>query len=303
MSGQQDPEEDPFEGTRMSLGDHLDELRTRLIRGLAALAVAFLVCWALRDTTTDIVQRPAIQSLEWINQDQVEKYEALLAADPSIERTRFFINADPDSQVLLPELTVPTRLQALGFTEQFWFAVKVTALFALALGGPVLLWQMWKFIAAGLYRSEQKVVLSYFPTSLLLFFAGILFGYFLLVPYGFYFLAGTFAPEKIAFAPRLSDFFSLLALLTLALGLIFQLPAVMHVLIRLDLVQRETFAKYRLHFFVGAFIVGAMLTPPDVITQSMLAGPMIVLFEIGLWTGRLAEKKRTGEAGSEASAP
>ena len=281
---------DPFEGTRMSLGEHLDELRARLIRGLAALAVAFFVCWFFRDATTDLVMRPMNQALEWIDRDQVAHYEGLLAADPTLARTEFFLSADPADERLRPDLTVG-RLQALKFTEPFWFALKVTALFASVLGGPVLLWQMWQFVAAGLYASERRVVHSYFPISLALFAVGVLFGFLVLVPYAFYFLGSTFGPEKLRFAPTISDSFSLLVLLTLALGVVFQLPALMHVLVRLDLVRRETFAQYRLHFFVGAFILGALLTPPDVVTQTLLAVPMAVLYEVGLFTARIAERK------------
>lgn len=294
-------EDDAFEGTRMSLGEHLDELRTRLIRGLAALAIAFLVCWFFRDGATDVVMRPMFQALAWIDADQVAKYELRLAADPELDRTAFFLSDDPADKTLRPELTVAPRPQALGFTEQFWFAVKVTGLFAFALGGPVLLWQMWQFVAAGLYRSEQRVVHSYFPVSVLLFLVGVLFGYFVLVPYGFYFLASTFDPEKIEFAPRLTDFFSLMTILTVALGVIFQLPMLMHALVRLDLVRRATFAKYRLHFIVAAFIIGAVLTPPDPFTQTLLAVPMILLFELGLFTSRLAERKAEAPEAPEAT--
>jgi Sec-independent protein secretion pathway component TatC len=123
-------EDDAFEGTRMSLGEHLDELRTRLIRGLAALAIAFLVCWFFRDGATDVVMRPMFQALAWIDADQVAKYELRLAADPALDRTAFFLSDDPADKTLRPELTVAPRPQALGFTEQFWFAVKVTGLFA-----------------------------------------------------------------------------------------------------------------------------------------------------------------------------
>jgi sec-independent protein translocase protein TatC len=290
--------EDPFERTRMTLGEHLDELRTRLFRGLIALALAFAACWFLREQTTDIVMRPMGQSLAWLQEAQVAKYERLLAADPTRARSEFFTSDDPANRELRAELSVPQRPQALGFTEPFWFAMKVTLLFGSVLGGPVLLWQMWQFIAAGLYARERRLVLTYFPASVALFLAGILFGYFVLVPYGFFFLAKTFAPEKVAFAPRLSEYFSLLVVLTVSLGVVFQLPAVMHVLVRLDLVRRETFARHRAQFIVGAFVVGAVVTPsPDVFTQVLVSVPMVALFELGLLLTR--SKGRAAEAGAE----
>lgn len=284
--GQGNREEDPARGKRMSLGEHLDELRRRLTRGILAVLVAFVAGYFFYDQTTEVVMRPMRQSLEWLDSDQVEKYEALLAADPSVPRSTYFVSDDPAETELLPELTVADRPQAIGFGETMWFSIKVTLIFALFVGAPVLLWQMWQFIAAGLYDNERRIVLSYFPTSIALFLAGVGFGFFIMVPYGFYFLAGTLPPEKVAFSPRLSDYLSLLLSLTLALGAIFQMPLLMHVLVRLDLVTRQTFSKYRAHFVLGAFVIGALLTPPDPFTQMLMAGPMIVLFEIGLISTR-----------------
>jgi sec-independent protein translocase protein TatC len=155
---------------------------------------------------------------------------------------------------------------------------------------------MWRFIAAGLYLHERRVVGRTIPISLLLFVAGGVFGYFVMVPYGLYFLATAFPPEKLEFLPRLSEYLSFLSLLTLALGLVFQLPLLMYVLVRIDLVEREAFRKYRRYFIVGAFIVAALLTPPDPFTQLLLAGPMIVLYEVGLLWTRFAQKRvRPGE--------
>ncbi len=285
-----DDKEDPVSGTRMSLGEHLDELRKRLTRGLIAIAIAFAVGWAFKLETTEVVMRPMRQSLAWIDADQVAKYEQELADNPDVSRSEYFLSDDPGEKQLRSELTVEQRPQALGYAEPFWFALKVTLIFAITIGAPVLLWQMWMFVAAGLYGHERRVVRGYFPVSVALFAAGVLFGFFVLVPYGFYFLATTFPIERVAFAPRLSDYFSLLSILTVALGVIFQVPLLMNVLVRLDIVQRELFAKYRPYFFVAAFVIGAMLTPPDPITQALLAGPMILLYEIGLLSTRLVKR-------------
>jgi sec-independent protein translocase protein TatC len=281
---------DPVAGTRMSLGEHIEELRKRLVRGLLAVLVAFVVAWVFKDQTTEVVMRPMRQSLAWIHADQVAKFEGKLAESPETPRTEYFLSDDPADQQLRPELTVATRPLAIGYAEPFWFALKVTLVFAMTIGAPILLWQMWMFVAAGLYQHERRVVRNYFPLSVGLFATGVTFGFLVLVPYGFYFLASTFPPERVDFAPTLSLYFSLLSILTLALGVIFQLPLLMNVLVRLDLVQRELFARYRLHFVVAAFIVGAMLTPPDPVTQALLAGPMILLYEVGLFSTRFVKR-------------
>jgi sec-independent protein translocase protein TatC len=123
-----------------------------------------------------------------------------------------------------------------------------------------------------------------------------------MVPYGLYFLATAFPPEELQFLPRLSEYLSLLSLLTLALGLVFQMPLLMYVLVKVDLVQRETFRSYRRYFVVGAFLLSALLTPPDPFTQILLAGPMIVLFEVGLiWTRFAARPAPAAESAAEES--
>ena len=287
---------DPFEGTRMSLGDHLDELRKRLFRGVVAVAVMFLIGWAFYEQLGAVALRPMHQALARINAAQVEKLEEQLAEDPALPRSLFFTSDDPANHELRERYAVPETAVALGFGEGFSFALRVSLYFALCFGAPILLWQLWQFVAAGLYPHERRTVLWFFPFSVLLFAAGVLFGYFVMVPWGFYFLATAFAPEEIAFLPRLSDYFSLMTALTVALGAIFQLPLVMNALVRVDLVDRGTFARYRPHFAVAAFVIGGMLTPPDPFTQSMMAVPMVLLYELGIQSARLVRRPAPREA-------
>lgn len=291
-------EEDPIDSTRMSLGEHLDELRTRLLRGLAAVAIAFMVGWYYYPQIAKVVLRPMHQALERIDRLQVEKYEELLVAEPEVERTEYFQSADPGDQRLLPEFTVSGRMAATSATEPFLFSLKISGYFALAVGSPVLLWQLWQFVAAGLYEKERRLVGRSIPVSLLLFATGMLFGYFVAVPFGLYFLITAFPPEEMQFLASLSEYLSLLTLLTLALGFVFQLPLIMNVLVRTDLVPRETFSSHRRHFIVGAVILAAVLTPPDPYTQLMMAVPMVILFEVGLLATRF--HRRAAEAGEPA---
>ena len=276
---------DPFDTTRMSLAEHLDELRSRLMKGLGAVALAFLVGWAFRHDISDVVQLPMHRALDRIDVVQVDKYEEKLAADPELVRTDFFLSDDPEDRRLLPELTVSGRMIATSAQEPFLFLLKISGYFALVIGSPVLIYQLWQFVAAGLYVKERRMVGRSVPISLALFASGVVFGYFIAVPYGLYFLITAFPPEQMQFLASMSEYLSLLTLLTLALGFVFQLPLIMNVLVRTDLVPRSTFAGHRRHFIVGAVILAAMLTPPDPYTQLMLAVPMMILFEVGLlWT-------------------
>lgn len=291
---------DPFESTRMSLGEHLAELRKRLFRGVLALLIAFCVGWAYYDPFTTILLQPLKYAIDRVQADQLEKYEAKLLENPATPRTEYFITGDPGDKRLRPELTVESRPIVTGIGEGFWFSLRVAIVFAMIVGGPVLLWQMWQFIAAGLYKHERRIVLSYFPASLLLFIAGVLFGYFWLLPYGMYFMAKAYDPEKVGAMFSLAEYWGFFITMTLALGGIFQLPVVMFALVHIDLVARETFRRFRPHFCVFAFVFGGIVTPPDPWSQFLVALPMVGLYEIGLlatWPvarRRQRERERAG---------
>ncbi len=295
---------DPFESTRMTLGEHLTELRRRLVRGALAVVVALFATWAYYPELTRVMQWPMEQALEEVDEEQRAKYEAKLAeeraADPSVPRTKYFRSEDPRDGELHAELTVNKRFSMLGPADGIFAAMKIAMFGALALAGPVLLWQMWQFIAAGLYAHERRAVLLYFPVSVLLFVGGALFGYFVLCPVGFYFMVTAYPPEQMQYMAALGEYLSVLTTITLALGLVFQLPLVMNALIRLDLVTRETFKKGRPYFIVGAFVIGGVLTPPDPYTQTFMAVPAILLYEVGLLsTWFVARRKQPAAAEAE----
>ncbi len=285
-------EEDPFAHTRMSLGDHLSELRKRLIRGVAAVLVAFLVGCVIYRPIADVFLRPMHWSLGKLRQDQVERYERELSLHPELSRSTYFESDDSSEQDLRDQYDVADRPITTGFAEGYWFVFKIAMYFALAVGAPILLWELWQFIAAGLYARERRAVTLAVPTSFLLFVAGVLFGYFVLVPWSFYFLGKAFPVEEVQFLPRLADYLSLLSALTLALGLVFQLPLVMHVLVKIDLVQRATLVRQRAHFIVAAFVIAAFLTPTtDPFSQCLMAIPMVLLYELGLFTSRFVARQ------------
>ena len=264
----------------MSLGDHLDELRTRLFRGLIAVVIVFAGAWGFKERIFELATEPMRDSIEWLNQEKARLLEERLAADPELERADYFTD---EGDLVDP---VPTEALSTGAGAAFFFFLKSTAYFSLFLGGPVLLYQMWMFVAAGLYSSERRLVLSYLPASLILFFVGVLFSYFVMVPYAMYFLNRD-GLLILDFQMKIDEYFTFLSTLCLGLGLVFQLPIVINALVRVELVQREDLAKFRGYFALLAFVLAALLTPPDPFTQMMMAIPMIVLWEVGLITSRL----------------
>ncbi len=289
------PGPDPAEHTRMTLGDHLDELRRRLVLGVIAVAAAFIVAWIFRLQTMEIVERPFHFAVEKLNEDLWDLRESQVLADPSEHpRDEFFRTLKNRTEVLLEP--IPNKLLATGGGETFLVDMKACFYMALFVGGPVLLWQLWRFIAAGLYKDERRMVMSFFPTSLGLFAAGVLFGYFVMVPYAIYFLNTGESLERTNLEFRASEYLTFVATLGIGLGLVFQLPIVMTAVARVGLIESKDFRRFRGHFVLGSFVIAAMLTPPDPYTQVMMAGPMVLLFEVGIWTSAWAGKKHRAAA-------
>ncbi|MCB9913638.1 MAG: twin-arginine translocase subunit TatC [Planctomycetes bacterium] len=324
-----EPEDDPVEASRMTLGEHLDELRVRLIRSAIALTILVTAGWIYHDQLADVVLAPGQEkAIPWLNEALLErKVEGLLAGgapkpeavkavfDEGAYRTGFqqrlqttplLSGAKLDDeqrkaafQALLGDERegvravvghVPSQLRSDAASAGFMFYLKVCVYFALFVGGPYVLWQLWAFVAAGLYKHERRVVYLYAPFSMLLFLAGVVFGYFYMVPYALYFLA-EMGIEEFQYDLRLELYLEFFTKLSLGLGVVFQLPILMIVLTRTGLVEPSLYSKYRPHFIVGALIVAAILTPPDPYTQLMMGVPLIVLFEVGIWLARLAHKK------------
>jgi len=288
-----DPDpEDPIDPTRMTLGEHLEELRTRLFKGLLAVGIAFVLAFSFDETIAAWITAPLERTIERLNEEEADVWEAYLAEHPDEERSTYFTSDDPADRTLREDYRAADRPITTGAGEEFFFVLKICVFFALVVGSPVLLWQLWQFIAAGLYAREKKALLQYFPYAVALLVTGIAFGYFVMLPWAMFFLSSTLGPDLSVWRPKLSEYLSLTGMLTLALGVVFQLPILMHAVISLGIIEREVFVKYRPHFVVVAFIFAALLTPPDPFTQAMMAGPMVVLFEIGLLATR---RTRHGE--------
>ncbi len=292
-------DDDPFAHTRMTLGEHLAELRRRLIRGAVAVVVAMMATWAYYPELTRVLVWPMERALETIDEEQQAKYEARLAeeraSDPSVPRTKYFRSDDPADRTLHAELTVSRRFSMIGPADGMFAAMKISMYGAIALSAPVLLWQMWQFIAAGLYANERRAVFKYFPISLLLFLGGVTFGYFVLCPVGFYFMATSYPPEEVNYIGGLGEYLGVLSTITLALGLVFQLPLVMNALARLDLVTFDQFKRFWPYFIVAAFVLGGIITPPDPYTQTFVALPAILLYGVGLLSIRwIAPARKQG---------
>ena len=246
MSGPGDVK-DELEGTEAPFVSHLIELRDRLIRSVIAIAVAFAVL--------AIWPGPA------------HLYDLLAAP-------------------LVAHLPKGTTLIATNVISPFLVPLKITLMASFMLALPVVLYQVWAFVAPGLYSHEKKLVLPLVISSTVLFMLGVAFCYFFVFGQVFRFIQG-FAPKSITAAPDIEAYLSFVLTMFIAFGAAFEVPVAVVVLARIGLVKIEQLKAWRAYFIVVAFIVAAILTPPDIVSQLSLALPMCVLYELGIWSARI----------------
>jgi sec-independent protein translocase protein TatC len=187
-----------------------------------------------------------------------------------------------------------------GLPEAFFTYLKVAFLAGLMLASPVVLYQFWMFVAPGLYRKERKMLAPIVLLSSFFFIAGALFGYFIVFPWGFKFFLG-FATESIRPLPSMKEYLSFSAKLLLAFGLVFELPMVLTFLARLGVVSVDFLKKNRKYAILLFFIGAAILTPPDVVTQIMMALPLMAMYELSIIGARLFGKRKPQEDKAEQS--
>jgi len=185
-----------------------------------------------------------------------------------------------------------------GLPEAFFTYLKVSFLTGLILASPIILYEFWMFVAPGLYKNERRMMTPIVLLSTLFFVGGSLFGYFFVFPWGFKFFLG-FATDTIRPLPSMKEYFGFSAKLLLAFGLVFELPLVLTFLARLGVVSVEFLKKNRKYAILLIFTGAAILTPPDVITQILMAVPLMALYEISIIGARVFGKKKAKEEKSE----
>jgi sec-independent protein translocase protein TatC len=193
---------------------------------------------------------------------------------------------------LMSALPEGSKMIATGVITPFMVPVKVTALAAFLVALPYVLYQAWAFVAPGLYEHEKRLALPLVVASTALFLAGVGFCYFFVFQKVFAFIHG-FAPKSITPAPDIEAYFSFVITMFLAFGVTFEIPIVVIVLVRMGIVTLEQLRHARPYVIVGAFVVAAVVTPPDVLSQFMLAVPMCILYEAGLFFARFISRSKS----------
>ncbi|TSA49079.1 MAG: twin-arginine translocase subunit TatC [Nitrosomonadales bacterium] len=182
---------------------------------------------------------------------------------------------------LLAKLPAGGQMIATGVTTPFFVPMKVAMLAALVISLPHTLYQAWGFVAPGLYAHERRFIMPVVVSSTLLFVTGMAFAYFLVFPVVFGFITST-APQGVAVMTDIGNYLDFVITLFIAFGLAFEVPVVVVLLVRFGVVSLEKLKETRSYVIVGAFVLGAIFTPPDVVSQIMLAVPLWLLFEVGL---------------------
>lgn len=180
---------------------------------------------------------------------------------------------------------------ATGVASPFLTPLKLTAWVALFLGIPVILFEVWGFIAPGLYQHEKRIALPLLISSILLFYAGMAFAYFLVFPLMFHFFAAA-TPDGVAMMTDINEYLDFVLTLFFAFGVSFEIPVATFLILWIGLVDAATLRNSRPYVIVGCFVVGMVLTPPDVFSQTLLAVPMWLLFEAGLFFGGMIQRER-----------
>jgi sec-independent protein translocase protein TatC len=244
---------------KMPFTQHLEELRHRLIKCAIAIGIGFLICYFFKEEIFHWLMTPLLQAL------------------PEEEGKKLIYTAPH---------------------EAFLTYLKVSFLGGVGVAVPVILYQFWCFVAPGLYEQEKRYVFPIVLISTVFFLGGALFGYFIVFPYGFQFFV-SFASDSITPLISTKEFLSFATRLLLAFGLVFELPIVTLFLAKLGLVSAPFLRRWRKYAIVLVFVIGAMLTPPDVFTQALMALPLIILYEISIWIAHIFGRKEGEEEAQE----
>ena len=261
----------------MTFIDHLEELRWHIVRSVIVLIVLGILAFVFGSWIADNVIFAVWDSEFWT-------YRMLCSVGHSIRGT--------DVLCLMQN---PPPLKNLNLLGQFLFHIKLSLIIGLIIGFPYLIFEFWKFLKPALKMNERKKTTGIVATSSLLFFLGVLFGYYVIVPLALNFASTYTVTDKINNDFTFQSYISILTNITLAAGIIFELPLVIFFLAKMGIVSSGLLKKNRKMFIVIALVLSAILTPPDVLSQVLLSIPLYILFEIGIRVAQRVEKRREEE--------
>lgn len=256
----------------MTFFDHLEELRWHIMRSVLAVMVVAVAAFLMKDFLFNtIIFGP--------KQQDFISYRVLCSLSHSLGLGETLCIGPPPFDFITP-----------NFGELFLTHIKVSFMAGLIAASPYILWEAWRFIKPGLYEKEVKVARHAVAICSSLFLAGVCFGYFVIAPFAVTFLAGYELPGVVA-QPSLGSYISYLVMLTVPVGLTFELPVVVHVLTRIGLVSSALMKSYRRHAWVVIVVLASVITPPDVFSQILISVPLVLLYEVSIVVAKRVEKQ------------
>lgn len=247
---------DPVDEYRMPLMEHLRELRRRLVVALIAATIGFCICFFFVNEIWAFLMAPMAGVLEASNKDA-----GMITTEP---------------------------------LEGFLTLLKVAGVAGIGLASPVIFWELWQFVAPGLYQNEKRVVLPLVVSSTVLFAAGAAFCYYVIFVVAFPFFINI-TGEEIAALIKIDSYLTFVTRMILAFGVCFQLPVIVFFLARMGLVDHKDLLNFFRYAMVGIFVVASILTPPDIVSQVLMAGPLIFLYGVGIIVARVFSTKQRVE--------
>lgn len=273
-------DQEPIEEKEMSFLDHLEELRWHLIRSLAAVIVFTI---------------GAFISAKWI-------FENIVFGPARPEFPTFkvlcklgqFLNMDG-----LCITDIPFKVQSRNMTGQFTMHIMASFILGLMIAFPYVCWEIWRFIKPGLQVKERKYSRGAVAAVSILFFFGVMFGYYVITPWMVYFLANYSISDMVVNEFDITSYVSTVVMLVFGSGLLFQLPVVIYFLTKIGIVTPEFLRKYRKHSIIIILIVAAIVTPPDPLSQMLITIPLYLLFEISILISAAVAKRKAKEEAEE----